>query len=100
MVIKDTLRKIAENGLRLPHAYDYETKKPSFRLLAAYTSFLIACLSVISLHVAKHTEATLTAIGFFALCMVFYMLKRLTKAKIDLDSKSIELDSDNNRKGD
>lgn len=79
----------------LPHAYDPVSKRPSFRLLAAYSSFLLALGSLIKLH--SHPEyliATCLCILFFALCMVFYMLKRLDSAKIDLDDQQISINSE------
>jgi hypothetical protein len=92
--IKSSLKNAIENGIPFPHAYDPVPKKPSFRLLCAYTSFLVATASVVALHFVPVETATWTAIGFYGLCMVFYMLKRLTSAKIDLDDRSLEL-SDN-----
>lgn len=80
--------------VRLPHALDQATKKPSARLLWAYITFLIAALSVISLHFWPQLFiATCTSIAFFSLCTVFYMLKGLSSFKADLDDKSIELDA-------
>jgi hypothetical protein len=94
MNLKHYVAKLIEKGLPLPHAYDPVPKVPSFRLLAAYLSFLLALGSNIALHFFAIETATWTAIVFFAICMVFYMLKRLTKASIDLDDKSVSLESD------
>ena len=95
MDIKQALKQLIERGLPLPHAYDPVPKEPSFRLLAAYVSFVIASISVITLHIWPQTSvATWTAIGYFTLCMVFYMLKKLTSAKIDLDDREISLSSE------
>jgi hypothetical protein len=92
---KQLLVTIAESGIKLPHAYDPALKQPSFRLLTAYSSFILAFSSIIALHF--HPEvlaATGTAIAFFGLNMVFYMLKKLQNAKIDLDDKEISLSSE------
>lgn len=95
MDLKETFKRLVERGLPLPHAYDPVPKEPSFRLLAAYISFIIASVSVIILHIFPSVSiATWTAIGYFTLCMVFYMLKKLTSAKIDLDDRQISLNSD------
>lgn len=92
----DKLRKLLASacnpGLKLPHAYDTATKQSSFRLLCAYLSFILAAGSVVALHFTDVSTATWTAIGFYALCMVFYMLKRLTKASIDLDDRTVSLE--------
>lgn len=89
------LKKAVNAGLPFPHAYDPVPKQPSFRLLTAYVSFLIATISVIALHFnAGLLVASGVSIAYFALNMVFYMLKKLTKAKIDLDDQQIDLESD------
>lgn len=88
------LAKLLERGLPLPHAYDAAQKRPSFRLLAAYGSFLLTMGSLITLHF--HPEmviASAMSILFFAVCMIFYMLRRLDSARIDLDDKEFSLNS-------
>lgn len=91
------LAKIANNwsktGLKLPLIYDHTTGAASFRLFCAYISFITALGSVVALHWFQVEIATWTAIGLYSLSMVFYMLKRLSKASIDLDDKSIALES-------
>lgn len=96
--IKSALKSALQQGLKLPHAYDPVPKQPSFRLLTAYISFVLATASVVALHIWDSLfVATCTAICFFVINMIFYMLKKLSSAKIDLDDKSIEL-SDNTEK--
>lgn len=86
--------KLLNQGIKFPHAHE-PAPPQSFRLFCAYVSFITAWLSVIVLHFKPVEVACWTAIGFFAICMVFYMLKKLTKASIDLDDKSIALEGDN-----
>lgn len=96
--IKALIASIAESGLKLPHAYDPTVKRPSFRLLAAYISFLLACASTIVLHFdVSLVVANIMTLLFFVLCMVFYMLKKLNNAKIDLDDRSVELNSEDKK---
>lgn len=90
--LKRAWQSALELGLKLPHAYDPVAKQASFRLLTAYISFLLACISIVALHVhEKLLTASLVSICFYALCMIFYMLKKLTGAKIDLDDRSVSL---------
>jgi hypothetical protein len=77
----------------LLQAKDLATGEVSFRLWCAWWSFHLALLSVIALHFFPVSTASWTAIGFYALSMVFYMLKKLTSAKIDLDDRSVELNN-------
>lgn len=94
--LKQAINLAISAGLPLPHAYDPVAKQASFRLLTAYISFLVAVGSIVSLHVwPSLLSATITSISFYGLCMIFYMLKKLTGAKIDLDDKKIELSNDN-----
>lgn len=94
MNLKPILKAVRESGLPLPLAYDASTKRPSFRLLTVYVSFLLAVGSLVGLHF--HTEiviASAMSMLFFALCMVFYMLRRLESAKIDLDDQEISINT-------
>jgi hypothetical protein len=94
MIAKIKAWFLSPTGLQAPHIYDHASQQPSFRLLCAYVTFLLAVCSVVALHFFEVSIATWTAIGLYSLSMVFYMLKRLVKAKIDLDDKSIELESE------
>lgn len=85
------------SGLKLPHAYDPVSKKQSFRLLTAYCSFVLTILSLILLHIwPQLLVATAMTMLFSSINMIFYMLKKLESAKIDLDDKEISLNSEKN----
>ena len=89
-----------KTGFKVPQAQDIQAKEASFRLWCASISFHLALCSIMALHFWDISKATWTAIVFFALCMVFYMLKKLTKAKIDLDDGEFELSDDSEKKVD
>lgn len=92
--LKALIKLSSTRGLYLPIAYDGPRKPPSARLFFTHVSFYIAALSVILLHAKiELLTASITAICFFALCTVLYMLRDLRKAKLDLDDKEIELES-------
>lgn len=91
--IKQFFKFGAEKGLYFPYAFDAERKVPSATLFFAYISFYIAAISVILLHFnEKLLTATIMTFIFTGMMIVFYMIRKLNKAKIDLDDKSIELD--------
>ncbi len=93
--ISDAISRWCKEGLHLPYAHDAEKGKPSATLLFLYVSFMIAACSVIALHFkASLLIASGTAIMFWALCMVFYRLRKLDKVKFDRDDKSLEIDGD------
>jgi uncharacterized membrane protein YfcA len=96
-LLKKLLSQAANSGIKFPHAFDPATKTPSFRLMCAYVSFLLCAASVGSLHIHEHLVASWTSIGLFCICMVFYVLKSLTKAKIDLKDAEIELEDTSNK---
>lgn len=88
------------SGFKVPHAVDIPGKEASFRLWCASISFHLALCSIVALHIWPVSVATWTTIGFFGLCMVFYTLKKLTKAKIDLNDGELELSDDSEKKVD
>ena len=92
--IKDIWKSWTTNGIFLPFAHDPTTNKPSITLFFPYATFCLSTLSIVALHFKKDLAiATWTTIGFWIIATVLYMLRRITKAKFDLDDKSIELDS-------
>lgn len=92
---KDLMEFACKNGLWLPMAREEPEGKPSFTLLTVYVTFFVMVVSLMALHwKAGLFVATCTSIMTWVVAMVFYRLKKLGKAKIDLDDKSIELDSE------
>ena len=82
------------NGAHLPYLHDPVTNKPSITLLFPYITFVIAFISVILLHIwPSLLVATITSIVLWCIATVFYMIRKLNKAKIDLQNQSIELDN-------
>ncbi len=86
-------RDWSHSGLRLPFIYDPSTNGPSITLMFPYITFLLAILSTIALHFKVELfVATSTTLMFWLVSTILYMIRRITKAKIDLDDKSVELD--------
>lgn len=83
----------SEHGLDLPAAYDNDKKGPSVSLLFAHISFYIAIVSNILVMVNNLIVGSMMAMTFSGLYFVFYMLRKLNKAKIDLDDKSFDLEN-------
>lgn len=96
--IKEFFNYSAEKGLRLPFAYDPIIKKPSVTLFFAHISFYIAVISLISLHF-KSSLITATGMSFVftGMMIIFYLIRSISKAKIDLDDKQIDLESGENK---
>jgi hypothetical protein len=93
--MKELFDKWSRTGIKFPYAFDATTKKASVSLLFVYITFIFAVISNIILHFNEHVfTATVTVLIFWAVAMIFYLLRRLTKTKIDLDDKSISLEGD------
>ena len=92
--MKDALKKSAEEGLYFPVAYDASKKQASATLFFMYLANVLALVSIIWLHFQNDPfVATITAAIYSVVWTVLYMMRRLQKAKFDLDDRSIELDS-------
>jgi hypothetical protein len=93
--VKQLIEEGCKHGIPFPTAREEPEGQPSFTLFTAWVSFVIAAVSVIDLHFhAERIGATLTAIFFWTLAMIFYRIRNLQKAKIDLSKKEVELDGD------
>lgn len=93
----DNLKKIfefsAKIGFYFPGAYDSNTDKASTSLLFANLSFYIACGSVLTLMYKDIALGTVAAITLAVVYFIFYMLRKLNKAKFDLDDRSFDLEN-------
>ena len=93
MGIVNFWKSISKNGMYMPFIHDARTGKASITLLFAYLTFALAFISTIALHFSIGlTVATFTSILFWVISVIFYRLRNLDKAKIDLDDRSIELE--------
>ena len=82
-----------------PYAKDPTTGQPSVTLYFAYVAFYLSVLSLIALHFWNDLIATTGMSFLFTVLMItFYKLKTLSKAKFDIDDRSIELDSQDEEK--
>jgi hypothetical protein len=84
----------AKTGVYMPGAYDALSDKPSVSLLMTHLSSYIAMGSIIYLICKDAVAGTIAAILYATLMIVFYLMRKLTHAKFDLDDKSIDLAND------
>jgi hypothetical protein len=88
-------QSISEKGLKLPLAYDPVTKKASITILFAWVSFALALSSIVLLHKFQSIlPATIMSMIFWVISTVFYLIRKIQKAKIDLDDKSIDIEGE------
>jgi len=88
------------NGIYLPFIHDPSTKSPSITLMFPYVTFTLSIISIIALHFKLELfVATTTTLMFWLVSTILYMIRRITKAKIDLDDKSVELDGGEEESG-
>ena len=97
--IKEIFEFSAKQGLNLPSAYDADKKGPSVTLLFTHVANAVAIISIILLMIKDINLGTTAAIIYSVITMVLYMMRRVTKFKVDLDDKSIDLEGgDKNEK--
>lgn len=95
--IKELIKKACTVGIHFPFAHDPITKQPSVTLLFPYVTFIMSTGSVIALHFKQTLLVpTLVSLLFWCVSVIFYMIRSIQKAKIDLDDKSIELEGEEN----
>ena len=93
--LSDKWKQWCDVGMRLPFMRDPTTQKPSITLFFPYATFALAVVSLTALHFRSGLlMATWTAIGFWIIAVVLYMLRKITRAKFDLDDKSIDLSNE------
>jgi hypothetical protein len=86
-------------GVHLPFLYDPTSDKPSITLGLLYLTSVLMLGSVLALHIKDNLlVATLVSILVWVLSYVFYKLRKLDKAKFDLDDKSFELSGNSDEK--
>lgn len=98
-MLSEWFKSIGENGLKVPLAYDAANKQPSITLLFAWFANALALLSLIYLHIAgDKLVATTATIIYAVISTVLYMIRKLHKAKFDLENKAFELESEEEEK--
>lgn len=97
--LKEFLKFASKNGVYLPNAYDKNKSGPSVTLLFAHLANALSLISIIILMWSDITQGTIASIIYSVITMVLYMMRRITKFKVDLDEKSIDLEGgDKNEK--
>lgn len=94
MKLSERWAQWCKDGLYLPYAHDPTTSQPSVSLLAVYLSLALTVCSLIALHFFPVSTATTFCLVFFTLATIFYLLRKLSKATVNLKEQSFELDSD------
>ena len=87
------LEENRDYGVTVFLAYDPISQKPSITLLMAYVSFLLAVGSTILLHAQSLLMGTIASITLATITTIFYLIRSLNKAKINLEEKSFELEN-------
>lgn len=92
--IIEEIKHIFNKGIKLPMAYDFITKMPSVTLLFPYVAFIVLTYGEILLIEKDPMEGSLVALGVWFLATVLYMIRKISKAKLELDSTpSFELEA-------
>jgi hypothetical protein len=93
--LKDALVKSSTEGMHMPVMFDASTGKASATLFFMYIANTLALCSLIWLHFRGDPfVATITTAIYSIVWTVLYMMRRIQKAKFDLDDRSIDLEAD------
>ena len=87
------LKYYSTHGVDLPMAYDKDKQGPSITMFFAYLANLLALVSIITLLIKDPVSGTISSLLYAVIMMVLYIMRKITKFKVDLDDKNIELDS-------
>lgn len=83
----------SEKGLKFPYAHDGVTGKPSVTLFFSYVAFYLTMASLIALHFDGGLfVASVTTAIYSCIMIIFYLIRTIKRAKIDLDDKSLDLE--------
>ena len=91
--IKAFFEFASTNGLWLPAAFDSQSKGPSVSLLFSHIANSVAIVAIIYLTYKDTMAGTIAAMLYASLMIAFYLLRKLTKVKFDLDEKSLDLEN-------
>ena len=87
------LEENRDYGVTVFLAYDPISQKPSITLLMTYVSFLLAIGSTVLLHAQSLLMGTIASLMLATIMTIFYLIRSLNKAKINLEEKSFELEN-------
>ena len=90
---KQLIRDANEKGIAFPLARDSVSKGPSSTLYFTYMTFMLAFVANICLLVHDVVVGTYVAIGFWALALVFYLMRRIDTFRVDIDDGEVMLKS-------
>lgn len=93
LAINEWLNENRDYGFSVWLAYDPISQKPSITLLMTYISFILAVGSVVALHFESLLLGSMAAMGLSTISTIFYLIRSLNKAKINLEEKSFELEN-------
>jgi hypothetical protein len=95
--ILEFVKSWSEKGLDLPFFRAVIDNKISITLWFAYISFIIMIASLIGLHFKPNfLIPTTITIVVWVIATIFYLIRRIHKAKLDFNNKSLELESPSN----
>jgi hypothetical protein len=91
--LKKLIKKSNEEGIPFAYAKDSTTGKPSSTLYFTYMTFTLAFIANLCLIIRDVFIGTYVAIGFWALALVFYLMRRIDTFRVDIDDGEVMLKS-------
>ncbi len=101
--LKSFLLKLHDPGIKFPMACDTQADIPSSTLFFTYMSFSLVFIGVVFLMQVNLLYGVIGAAGLYILSLVFYLMRRISVFRVDVNDGSLELNSENetnnNQKG-
>lgn len=91
--IKSLLKFWSENGMYLPSAFDNRSGIGSVSLLFAHIANLVAIVAICLLVAKDLDKGVIFAIAYSVLMLVFYLIRSISKFKVDVDDGEINVES-------
>lgn len=92
--LKNLISELLSGGIKVPMIYDHHTDGPSIIISFPYIAFVVVVYTIMQLAESNILYATVAALTLWLLATVLYIMRKLTKAKFDVDDQSIDLESE------
>lgn len=93
-----TISKNNTNAWYIPFMFDPIAKRPSITITFTFFTFIIALASTIASHFKTSlAPITILTIIFWALSVIFYLIRKITNASVDFKKRSIVLQNNSSK---
>jgi hypothetical protein len=93
--LREYIKMLAAKGIKVPLIFDHLTSLPSLTMTSSYISFFMWLYALHLLIQKDILQGTLIAMSGWLISTVLYMIQKLSKFKLEIDSSpSFEIESE------